>query len=69
MRGCRNHTTPIVDITSDMEREMLALWDDQFDTDEIAKALGCGVKEWQVDRSLRRLRENRRLSLIATSVA
>lgn len=52
--------TYAVPITPDMESEMLALWDDQFDTAEIAEMIGVGVKEWQVDSCLRRLREARR---------
>lgn len=47
-------------INADMESEMLALWDDQFDTAEIAEMMGVCVREWQVDSCLRRLREARR---------
>ncbi|MDB5552818.1 MAG: hypothetical protein JWL86_2802 [Rhizobium sp.] len=63
------HRTYAVPITSDMEGEMLALWDDGFDTDEIAKSLGCGVKEWQVAAALWRLREVRRASSTIHGVA
>lgn len=51
--------TYAVPITPDMESEMLALWDDQFDTVEIAEVLGVGVREWQVAAVLWRLREAR----------
>ena len=54
------HRTYAVPITPDMESELLALWDDQFDTAEIAEVLGVGVREWQVAAVLWRLREARR---------
>lgn len=63
------HRAYAVPITPDMESEMLALWDDGFDTDEIAKALGCGVREWQVAAVLWRLREARRAASEINSVA
>ena len=61
--------TYAVPITPDMESEMLALWDDQFDTAEIAEVLGVGVREWQVAAVLWRLREARRAASNINSVA